>query len=60
MATRRTIVLLATLRKPEVRERFANAGVEPVGTTPQEFAAVIKTDIARMTVLIRSSGIRAE
>ena len=52
--------IVAVLRKSEVRERFANAGVEPVGTTPQEFAAVIKADIARMTVLIKSSGIRAE
>jgi tripartite-type tricarboxylate transporter receptor subunit TctC len=52
--------IVAVLGKPEVRERFGNAGVEPVGTAPQEFAAVIKTDIARMTALIRSSGIRAD
>jgi tripartite-type tricarboxylate transporter receptor subunit TctC len=52
--------ILGAVRKPEVKERFANAGVEPVGTTPQEFAAVIKADIARMTILIKSSGIRAE
>lgn len=52
--------ILAALRKPEFRERFANAGVEPVGTTPQEFASVIKADIARMAALIRGSGIRAE
>jgi tripartite-type tricarboxylate transporter receptor subunit TctC len=52
--------ILGAVRKPEVKERFANAGVEPVGTTPQEFAAVIKADVARMTILIRKSGIRAE
>jgi tripartite-type tricarboxylate transporter receptor subunit TctC len=52
--------ILGAVRKPEVKERFANAGVEPVGTTPQEFATVIKADIARMTKLIQSSGIRAE
>jgi tripartite-type tricarboxylate transporter receptor subunit TctC len=52
--------ILGAVRKPEVKERFANAGVEPVGTTPQEFATVIKADVARMTILIKSSGIRAE
>jgi tripartite-type tricarboxylate transporter receptor subunit TctC len=52
--------ILGAVRRPEVKERFANAGVEPVGTTPREFAAVIKADVARMTILIRKSGIRAE
>jgi tripartite-type tricarboxylate transporter receptor subunit TctC len=50
----------AAVRRPEVRERFANAGVEPVGTTPGEFSAVITADIARMKQLIQSTGIRAE
>jgi tripartite-type tricarboxylate transporter receptor subunit TctC len=52
--------ILGAVRRSEVKERFANAGVEPVGTTPREFAAVIKADVARMTILIRKSGIRAE
>ncbi len=52
--------LINAVRLPDTRERFANAGVEPVGTTPQEFAAAIKADIARMIVVIKSTGITAE
>ncbi len=52
--------IVTALRRPELRERFANAGVEPVGTTPQEFAAVIAADMVRMAKLLQSTGIRAE
>jgi tripartite-type tricarboxylate transporter receptor subunit TctC len=35
-------------------------GYEPVGNTPDEFAARIKTEIATWARIIRSAGIRAQ
>src|SRR3989449_9455845 len=35
------------LQSPEVRERVASFGFEPVGNTPEEFADFIKADIAQ-------------
>ena len=52
--------LVAAVRQADTVERFANAGVETVGTTPQEFAAVIKADAARMVKVIQATGITAE
>ena len=50
--------IVAVLSQPEVRERFFNVGVETVGSTPEQFAAVIRADIARMAKVIKDAGIR--
>jgi tripartite-type tricarboxylate transporter receptor subunit TctC len=47
-------------RLPDVRERLHGLGFEIVGSTPEEFAALIKEDYARMGKLVREAGIRAE
>jgi tripartite-type tricarboxylate transporter receptor subunit TctC len=48
------------LRTAEVRERYLRAGMEAVGSTPQELAALIHSDIARLTRLIKETGIKDE
>jgi tripartite-type tricarboxylate transporter receptor subunit TctC len=45
---------------PEARERLAAGGTEPAGTTPEAFAAVIKSDMAKWGKVIRDAGIRDE
>jgi tripartite-type tricarboxylate transporter receptor subunit TctC len=49
-----------TLGAPDVQEKLTSLGFEPVGGTPEEFAALIKNDIARMGKLIRETGIHAD
>ena len=48
------------LASPAVRERFAALGVQPVGSTPAEFAALIRQDLERWTGVIKSAGIKLE
>jgi len=50
--------IVAVLKMPEVRERFFNAGVETVGSTPEQYAATIRADIARMSKVIKDAGIQ--
>ena len=45
---------------PDTRERLLAAGFEPVGSTSEAFAALIKNDSARLGKVIRDAGIRAE
>ncbi len=45
---------------PEIRERLHAAGVEPVGSAPQEFANVIASETAMWSKVIKSAGIRAD
>jgi len=51
---------LKVLQKPEMIERFFAAGLDTEGSTPQAFAAVIKTDSARWAKLIKDGVIATE
>jgi tripartite-type tricarboxylate transporter receptor subunit TctC len=48
------------LRNPEVRERIAGFGFEPVGGTPEEFGEFIRIDIARWAKVVKESGARVD
>jgi len=44
----------------ETKERFFNAGVEIVGSSPEEFTAIIKSEIHRWGKVIKDAGIRED
>jgi tripartite-type tricarboxylate transporter receptor subunit TctC len=48
------------LALPEVRASYLESGTDPVGDTPEEFAAFIRSEHARWGKLIAEAGIRAE
>ncbi len=48
------------LERPEIRERFTALGFIIVAGTPEEFAAVIKREIARYRRIVTEAGIRAD
>jgi tripartite-type tricarboxylate transporter receptor subunit TctC len=48
------------LRSPEAKERLLKAGIEAVGSTPAEFAAIIRDDVKIKGKIIRDAGIRME
>jgi tripartite-type tricarboxylate transporter receptor subunit TctC len=48
------------LQTPELRERIDSLGGEPVGNTPQEFAAIIRADIAKWRRVVDQAGIKAD
>jgi tripartite-type tricarboxylate transporter receptor subunit TctC len=46
------------LAMPEVRKKFDELGLEPVGNTPAEFTAVIRKETPEWANLIRQAGIK--
>ena len=48
------------LRASDVRERLAQLGVHPVGTTPDEAAARIKREVPRYSAAIKQANIRPD
>jgi tripartite-type tricarboxylate transporter receptor subunit TctC len=48
------------IRLPDVREFMAREGAEPVGSTPQEFAAFFRSEVSRYAEVIRTANIRVE
>jgi tripartite-type tricarboxylate transporter receptor subunit TctC len=43
---------------PEVRKKFDELGLEPVGNTPAEFAAIIKKETPEWAKVIKDAGIK--
>jgi tripartite-type tricarboxylate transporter receptor subunit TctC len=52
--------VVAGLKSPDVLERFAAVGAEPVGSTPAEFVERIRSDAAKWGEVIRAGNIRAQ
>ncbi len=52
--------VVQALKDPEVHERLVRAGIEPVGNTPQEFAAFLQEQFTRWAALVKSNNIRVE
>jgi tripartite-type tricarboxylate transporter receptor subunit TctC len=48
------------LQQPEVRKRIAGDGGEPVGSSPDQAAAQLKSDVERWRRVIREAGVGAE
>jgi tripartite-type tricarboxylate transporter receptor subunit TctC len=48
------------LKDPDTAQQLADKGIQVVGDTPQEFAAVIKADVAKWGVVVKAAGIVAQ
>lgn len=50
----------AVLRQPEVRAKLESAGIDVKGGTPQEYAALIRSDLAKWGKVVKEAGIQPE
>jgi tripartite-type tricarboxylate transporter receptor subunit TctC len=48
------------VQSPEIRDRFNQIGIEPVGNTPAEAAKFLDDEIAKWAKVIRTAGVKAE
>jgi tripartite-type tricarboxylate transporter receptor subunit TctC len=48
------------LRTDEMKKRIASDGGEVIGSTPEEFTAVMKTDIAKWAKVVQASGAQVD
>jgi tripartite-type tricarboxylate transporter receptor subunit TctC len=52
--------ILRIIALADVKEKFAAIGFEPIGTTPEEFAARIRTEVPRWAKIIREANIKVD
>lgn len=52
--------LVHALNLPDVRERLLSQGTEPVGNTPEAFAAFMKSEYAKWAKVVKAANIKAE
>jgi tripartite-type tricarboxylate transporter receptor subunit TctC len=60
IVTRMNAELNRVIKLPEVRERLAAVGAEPLGGSPEDYAAVIKVDVAKFAKVVKDAKIQPE
>jgi tripartite-type tricarboxylate transporter receptor subunit TctC len=48
------------LKLPDVRERLEATGFEPIGTTPEQFGAYMRSEVEKWAKVVKTAGIRAD
>jgi tripartite-type tricarboxylate transporter receptor subunit TctC len=52
--------VIGAMNVPDIREKLIAQGTDPVGTTPEEFGAFMKSETAKWAGVIKAANIRAE
>jgi tripartite-type tricarboxylate transporter receptor subunit TctC len=47
----------AILKQPDVQKRLEEMGSRPIGASPEAFATLLKSDVAKFAVIIKSAGV---
>ena len=51
---------VVALNSPEAKARFATLMAEPVASTPEQFGAFMKRELARYEKVVKASGARVD
>jgi len=52
--------LIRIIRLPEIQERFSSQGLDAVGSSPEELAALIKSEIVMYAKLVKQVGLQPQ
>ena len=52
--------IVKAMKPPEVQERLATLGLDPVGNTPAQFDEQIRRDLAKWSKVVKAAGIQPE
>ena len=52
--------IVRALNVADVKEKFFSSGIEAAGSSPAQFAAMVKSETAKWIKVIKDAGIRAE
>ncbi len=52
--------MIGILNRPDVKQKLLSTGLEVVGSSPAEFAAIVKSEMVKMGKVIKDAGIRLD
>jgi tripartite-type tricarboxylate transporter receptor subunit TctC len=53
-------LLVAIVRDPQVKEQLTNTGVDPIGSTPGELAAYLKSELVKWAKVVKAANVRLD
>ena len=60
IASRLTAEVARMVKLPDMRERLAAMGIQPVGNTSEQFAGMIRNEIAKYGPVVKAANIKAD
>ena len=60
IVTRLNSEIVGVMQSPEMKERLATMATEPVTSTPEEFAELIRREIVKWGKVVRTAGLKAD
>ena len=55
-----SLEVVRIINLPDVKERLLLQGAEPIGSTPEQLAAVLANDIAKYAKVMKVAGVQPE
>ena len=52
--------IMGIVNRPDVRERFIQIGIEPVGNSPEAFTAFLRNEVAKWEKVIRTANVKVD
>jgi len=60
IVTRLHAELMAALRTPDLKDKLVSQGLEPASQTPEEFSALIVSELAKWAKVVAAAGVKNE
>ena len=60
IVTRLNKEMIRIMALPDIKERFVQLGAEPTTSTPEEFTALVREELAKWRKVIRAAGIKVD
>ena len=60
IVTRLNKEMIRIMALPDIKERFVQLGAEPTTSTPEEFTALVREELAKWGKVIRAAGIKVD
>ena len=57
---RLAVEMAKVVKQPDVVKRFSDLGIDPVGSTPSEYAALNKTEYEKYGKLVKETGAKVD
>lgn len=60
VVTKLSADMVRVIRTPEIKEKFSAQGIDPIGTTPEEFGKFLKSEVEKWGKVVRDVGAKAD